>query len=189
MTTEPTPNEDGELRSETDQSIQQLILRINDRRHEGESRNDVIRRLLDETIEEVPIETVVKDVFNYFGHVASIAVDHVPPEEPTLIQITVYTGDVYDFVEDVPIHGSGRKRVVIETNDEDRFVVPFFIIATSDGPSGEMLERTPIYYSDSVLGAEPLPIAKGLERLRSKLGKSPQEIRAIMDDKRDGVDR
>lgn len=182
MTTESTNDEEPTER--TAQAAQRLIRRLDARRRNGEDRNDVIERLLDETIEEVPIETVIDDVFDHFDHVASIAVDHTQPEEPSSVQITVYTGDIFGFEygcdENVPLYSSGRSRVVIESSDGERFTVPFHLIATSTGPSPEMIERTPVYMSDNVLGAEPLSVEAGLDRLRSKLGKTTTEIRTMM---------
>lgn len=154
--------------------------RLDSRRHDGEDRNDVIRRLLDETIEEVSIETVVGDIFEYFDHVACIDVAIKRPERPTSLRFTVFTGDVYGYEEDVSLHDSGRKRVAVETSDGERFVVPFFIVATSDGPSYETISRTPLYYSDNIVGTDPMDVDEGLDRLRSKLGKSVDEIREML---------
>ena len=178
MTTESVNEEDSTER--TAQAAQRLKRRLDARRRDGEDRNDVIERLLNETIEEVPIETVIDDVVDHFDHVASIAVNHTQPEEPNSLQITVYTGDVFGYDENVPLYSSGRSRVVTKASNGERFTVPFFITATSDGPSPEMIERTPVYMSDNVLGADPLSVEDGLDRLRSKLGKTTTEIRTMM---------
>lgn len=158
-----------------------LLNRLDSRRNEGETRIDVVERLLDETVVEVPIEDILTEALDHFDHVSGITV-HLPfPERMSSLHVTVNTGDIDEHHVDGPLHYSGRHHASITNLDGERFVIPFTVVASVDGPSCmETIESTPVYVADSVVDADPLTLEDGLERLRRKVGKSFDEIREML---------
>lgn len=146
-----------------------LPSRLDRRREVGETTNDVIERLLDETIEAVPIETIVKDIIDYYDDIHAIIVHHTDPVET--MEISVYTDDVGNAGEMGPLYDAGRIQAGFETQSGDRIAVPFFIVSCNGEPDiQEESGITPIYVPES--GSVDLPLAEGLDRLRSKVEES-----------------
>lgn len=183
MTRNENSSTGGESNRPSDEQAKQVAVRLNGRRQAGETRADVIERLLDETVEDVPLPTVINEIFSQFDHVASIDVGHPNPESPTMLTITVYTGDADGYEDTVDIYRSGRYRAVIENESGERFTPSFDIIATVTGPSGmNTAGRTCVYMAEQVIGAEPQSVDDGLATLQQKLGKSSDEVEAMVTD-------
>lgn len=126
------------------------------------------------------IREIIGKLFNRFDHVASVCVDHPNVEDPGLVFITVYTSEAGGFGEQISLYDSEEVLATIENAEEERFTLPFEIIATWDGPTSEMMERTPVYMSENVLGAKPISVDDGIAHLQAKLGKPRDEVRELV---------
>lgn len=164
--------------------------RLETRRKDDESVDALIQRLLDETAEEVALESLLNHILDHYDHVAGIRVDHPTSEDPSYIHIKVFTGDVrehrdeWEFIRTSAQFDAATTHVVIEDEEGDvSHTLPFQVFADPDGPTGETIGMTPVYVADDVVGSEPLSLEAGLARLRAKIGKSADEIRAEMEDR------
>lgn len=151
--------------------LDSLILhRLLDRQIDGESFDEVIERLLDATVEEVPIESVVDDIFAHYDHVAGIGVMVTDNENPSWAHIVVSTADVPDIEEPAPLYRSGRYRLTVGNAGDVQCSIPFLITAEPYGPMFETIGTTPIFIDGEIA------LDDGLDRLRSKLGRSADEL-------------
>lgn len=149
----------------------ETIRRLRNRRVEGENVDDIVTRLLDETIEEVSIETIVEEIFSHYEHIAGIAVELTDVEEPTMAHITVATADVATYEDPAGVFQSGRYRLVVEENGSHRCSLPFRVVAARDGLKYETVSTTPLYHADELSPAD------GIERFKEKLSRSLDELR------------
>ncbi|WP_133412276.1 hypothetical protein [Natrarchaeobaculum sulfurireducens] len=160
---------------------EQTLERLEARRTVTEDYDDVVNRLLDATVVEHSIETIIHDLVDHFeGYVAGIAVGHSCVENPGLLTITAYTADANGYEDLVSLYESEVVRAVIETADGNEINARVNIIATCSGPQSEMMGTTPVYIAENVIGLEPVEIDDGLERLREKIGQPYDEVRKMM---------
>ena len=99
--------------------------------------------------------------------------------------IRVHTGEAESLEEYPDIYNQGNEYARIETDDET-YVVFVRVMATFDGPGTfETMERTTLYMSDDTLGAEPVSLEEGLDRLQAKIGMDLQEFREWQETQRE----
>jgi len=145
-----------------------------------ESCDDVLTRLLDDAVQNVPVEDIMRELLSQFEDAVSISVDPTPPNEaPRKLLITVYTGEA-SFEEHVSLFPGKESRATIESNAGDEFCLPFHIVATCGGPKAETMSTTPVYATDSILGMDPVSLDEGLDQLRTKIGKPRDELRELV---------
>lgn len=144
--------------------------RLNRRAREGEQTyEEIIERLLDETITEVELEEVIKTVIDHFDDVVYVRVDHpFPVENGSLLFITVSAGDIVDFEESVEVFGPEHRVVIDPENEFETLRLDFEIQVEPYLPSAiETRNVTPVYLEKQ--NGEHLDLDVGLERLRDKL--------------------
>jgi hypothetical protein len=144
------------------------VLKLKDRAREtDETLDDVINRLLDETVLEVSLDEVIETVVEEYEDIACIVVNH--PELGDLnIGIQVFTPDADSDYEAADLY-SPKDQVCIERGD-DPVRRNFGIFATCDGPETRNTTfRTTIYMADNVVGASSLELDTGLTYLKEKL--------------------
>jgi hypothetical protein len=160
----------------------ETLRRLESIRKADENADEAITRMLDNAVEKVPIETIMTDLLDRFEDVASINVNlSASSENPGMLLISVHTGDA-GWEDNITFREGKESRAVIESKAGEQFCLPFDIIATCDGPKRESIGTTPIYMTDDVLGAEPVTLDEGLDQLRAKIGKSRDELRAMVYD-------
>lgn len=150
---------------------QKTIRRIRKRQAEGESADDIVSRLLDNTIEEVCLETIVNEIRSHYDHVAGIAVELSDVEEPTMAQISVATADAFPYEDPAEVFQSGRYRLAVEEDGCRLCSLPFTVVAAPDGMKFETVATTPVYEHDELSPAD------GIKRFKEKLGLSRDELR------------
>lgn len=160
----------------------QTLRRLESIRKADENCDETITRLLDNAIENVPIEKILTDLLNRFDDAVNINVDLVSQyENPGKMIISVHTGEV-GLEENINMFNGTEVRAVIESQAGEQFCLPFDVIATCDGPKTETLSTTPVYMTDSVVRADPITLDEGLNQLRAKIGKSSDELRELVYD-------
>ncbi|WP_336134239.1 hypothetical protein [Natronomonas amylolytica] len=160
----------------------QTLRRLNSIQKADESCDDVLTRLLDNAVKNVPIEEIMTDLLDQFEEAVSINVE-LPPQHPNpgKMFISVHTGNV-GLEEYVSLYDGTESRAVIESNAGDQFCLLFDVIATCDGPKMETMSTTPIYATNSILGTDSISLDEGLDQLRSKIGKPSEELRDLVND-------
>lgn len=134
------------------------------------------------TYTDVPIKTIMESLLCQYDETVSINVDLIPHyEDPQMMIISVHTGEA-GWEDNVTLPADKEIRAEIGSQAGEQFSLPFDIIATCDGPKGETISTTPVYTTDSVLGLEPVTLDEGLDQLRTKIGKSNQELRELVSD-------
>lgn len=143
---------------------------------EDHSYEDVVNRLLDETIEHITLEEVIDVTIERYDleNISCINLNH-----PTLVSgrlgfltVTIYTGEAEtyeDYLEDFgPEH-----RIQMEIDDQQITDIEFDVMATFDGlHTMDDRQATLIYLSDSVFGAsDSIDIDEGLDNFRDKVRK------------------
>ncbi|WP_348609757.1 hypothetical protein [Halobaculum rarum] len=185
----------------------QTLHRLISIRKEDDTWDTSITRLLDNAIQNVPIEEILRDLLNQFEDAVSINVVPTPQyerplreirnqledgvsisanptpqyEDPGRLIISVHTGEV-SFEENVSLYAGTESCAMIESNTGEEFCLPFDIIATCDGPKSETMSTTPVYATDSILGMEPISLDEGLDQLRTKIGMPRDELRELDSD-------
>lgn len=160
----------------------QTLRRLESIRKADENCDKTITRLLDNAIENVPIEKILTDLLNRFDDAVNINVDLVSQyENPGKMIISVHTGEV-GLEENINMFNGTEVRAVIESQAGEQFCLPFDVIATCDGPKRETLSTTPVYMTDSVFRVDPITLEEGLNQLRAKIGKSTDELQELVHD-------
>ncbi|WP_312908213.1 hypothetical protein [Natronosalvus caseinilyticus] len=160
----------------------QTLRRLESIRKDDENCDDVLTRLLDNAVQNVPIEEILRDLLSQFEDAVSIDVDLSSRyKNPGMLIISVHTGEV-SFEENVSLYAGKESRAMIESKVGEQFYLPFDIIATCDGPKRETMSTTPVYATDSILGMEPVSLDEGLDQLRTKIGKPRDELRELVND-------
>lgn len=143
-----------------------------------ESLDQIIRRLLDETIEEVSLESVLERLVDHYDQVVGISV-HMGSSDPVgLIIIKVCAADALSSGDEgvldgpAPPYNTSKTRLVIEDAETDtRHVVPFEVVEATYPPGGEQIAGTAIAYRpDGYVNAEPVSLSEGIKRVRAELG-------------------
>jgi len=145
-----------------------------------ESCDDVLTRLLDDAVQDVPMEEILRDLLSQFEEAVSIDVDLLPySENPGEMIIMVHTGEA-SLEDAVSLYPGKESRAMIESNAGDQFCLPFDIVATCAGPRAETMSTTPVYATDNIRGMEPVSLDEGLDQLRTKIGMSSDELRELV---------
>lgn len=160
----------------------QTLRRLDSIQKDDESFDETLTRVLDNAVENAPIENILTVLLCQFEDAVNVNVEMLPScEKPGMMMISVHTGEV-GWEEDVTLYEGKEARAVIESQAGEQFCLPFDIVATCDGPKRETIGTTPVYMTDSVLGLEPITLDEGLDQLRMKVGKSNEELREIVYD-------
>lgn len=174
--------EDAEHTDEDIAVEAQTLRRLASIQKDDESWDDTLTRVLDNAVENAPIENILTVLLCQFEDAVNVNVDMQPLcEKPGMMLISVHTGEV-GWEEDITLYEGKEARAVIESQAGEQFCLPFEIIATCDGPKRETIGTTPVYMTDSVLGLEPITLDEGLDQLRMKVGKSNEELRELVYD-------
>ena len=178
-------HEDADQSAHADDDIileAETLRRLESIRKTDENADEAITRMLDNAVQKVPIEKLITDLLSRFEDAVNINVDPVPEHEnPGMLIISVHTGNA-GLEDNITLYEGKESRAVIESEAGEQFCLPFDVIATCDGPKRESIGTTPVYMSDSVVGAEPVALDDGLDQLRAKIGKPNDEIRALVYD-------
>lgn len=138
-------------------------------REDEQTCEDVINRLLDDTIITVELTEVIEQSLDQFQDVPSITVNHLPTHErPEEIVISLYTGEANSYEEYLDLY-SPDHQIVIDRDDET-FTVPFHVKAYFEGPvTWDSTENTTIHLPEGVFGVEPVNLDDGIAYLQNKL--------------------
>jgi len=146
--------------------------RLRRRAKNGErTYDDVIIRLLNESSTKITLVEVIETAMNQYDHVASITVDHISTHEDSYyLMIWIYTGEADRLEEPVDLFSQEYQIVIDFGKAEKPLYLDFDVIATYSGPNTmDTGTRTPVYMSDSVIGAPQLDLDAGLAYLNEKL--------------------
>lgn len=144
-------------------------------RDDDESYDDVIKRLLEKTEHPNSLYYVVEQAIEQYDDVASVRVSHPwnisDSDEKGTVIITVYTGEAETFEEHFePLSPDNKVRLPRGPTMEETEPLRYECIATFDGPQTmDTDEQTVVYMDESVIGAEPVELEEGIEKLGDKL--------------------
>lgn len=139
------------------------------------SYDDVIKRLLEKTENSNSLYHLVEQAIEQYDDVASVRVSHPwnidDSAEPGTVIITVYTGEAETFEEHFePLSSDSKVLLPRGSGMGETKPLRYECIATFDGPQTmDTDEQTIVYMDDSVIGAEPIELADGVEKLGDKL--------------------
>ncbi|WP_254863130.1 hypothetical protein [Halovivax gelatinilyticus] len=161
---------DTAAQSGSNKPAENIAFRIDNRRREGESREDVINRCLDETVESVTLEEVTAAIEEEFDEISCVRfAAHVPIDETGLVIFTVHTPEAFDFDEREFAFGTDRYRLVFPDIDGLDREYEFGVEASEFSPGDERLsDYTHVYRADHFESLAPLTFAEGLESLRTR---------------------
>lgn len=157
---------------------QEILTRLQGRAREDESIEDVIERLLDKTKKDVGLKPVIRNAIDEYESVCCVYVNHPtkPEEPPTFLDIAVYSDEAEAMMDYADIWGP-EYRIIVRKDDGELRRLQFRVYGTIDGPqSKDTREGTPVYMDDDVIGAEPIPLKEGIERLREKITETNHEF-------------
>lgn len=131
---------------------------------EGESTEEIINRLLDETAPKVELKQVVETAIEQYEHVPQVAVEHRPLEEPRDLVILVWGANcVEEGLDALP----AEAHVVISTNN-GAMQLPVEMRGLGYlPPSRDSRTRTTVY--QEVDNEIRVDIEAGVEYLKEKL--------------------
>lgn len=154
---------------------EELTRRLHRRAKPEETVEDVCTRLLNETINEMDLETVLSTIHNQVESPISIYVTHLPSvNKPTQLEIVVYTSEA-DGLEDPVDLFEPHQQIVIERDDGETLRLPFSVRASCGGPKDrDTTMGTPVYMHENVLGPRPLDLEVGTTYLKNKLANPDQ---------------
>jgi hypothetical protein len=151
------------------------LCRLMEVQMDNETPDDTLTRLLDDAIEHVPIETVLTDLLDEFENPAGVDVNMAVREgEPGLLLIIVYA-DRWGWEKHFTLYEGTEARAVIESEEGEEFHQPFDIRTAPAATMGKTPPTSPVYMADDIDGFDPLALEDGLDQLRAKVGKSPDE--------------
>lgn len=158
----------------------QTIRRLGVIQKETESCDDTITRLLDDAIEEVPIETILTDLLDRFDNVGGICVDETSWQKyHGMLTITVFTAEE-PIESSVSLYEGQETRALIESKDGNQFSLQYDIVTSPYGPKYEMIGTTPVYAPESNQDSDGITIDEGVDRLRTKIDMSSSERRELL---------
>lgn len=159
---------------------EQTLRRLESIKTPGKSYNEILNRVLDDAIKNVPVKDLMTYLQVMFENAVGITVTLHGTENPRMSLITIYTD--HGMEKKVSLYEQREARLVIESQTGERHCLPFHVYTTSSGPKTESIDTTPIYMADNALGKEPVTLKQGLNRLQAKIGKPHDEVRELVHD-------
>ena len=146
---------------------QNTVVKLRNRRREtDQTLDDIVSRLLDETVKGVTLDEVIETVTEEYENIACIVVHHLRGDAH--LSIKVFTPDIDTDYEVADLY-SPNHQIRIE-RDDDSVRWGFELIATCEGPeTWNNTSSTTIYMADNVHNANPLDLETGLKYLKEKL--------------------
>jgi len=146
-----------------------LLKRLEQRKRENEdSIEEVVQRLLNESINEIKLGSVIETVVNRFADIVSITIGHQPTHyEPAQINIAVCTKDAAKIQKPLPLFSPDHQIPINRANQTN--LTPFTIQLGLNGPLLLNTKHyTTIYLSGNLYNKDPVKLYDGLAYLEYK---------------------
>ncbi|MCU4744226.1 hypothetical protein [Natronoglomus mannanivorans] len=146
---------------------QETKRRLFHRRRTDETFDDMINRLLDETIVEMTLKETIEAARNEYDDITAISVNHPGLTETGLLYVKIWSPEIMDGGEANVF--SPSHRVVIERDGETVRMVPVVIEGMYFPDLADNQDTTTIYLEDLGAKHNPVALAEGIDHLRNKL--------------------
>ena len=143
-------------------------LRLFNRQRTSESIDDMINRLLDETIIEMTVEEMIETARENYDNISAITVDHPGLPDAGILFVNIWSPEIIDVGEAnvfTPSH-----RVVIERENETVRMQPVVVEEVYSPNVADDQDTTPVYIED-LQSNELIELAEGIEYFKNKLQK------------------
>lgn len=143
-------------------------IRLFHRRRTSETIDDMINRLLDETIVEMTVEEMIETASENYDDISAITVNHQELPDSGLLYVKIWSPEIMVGGEAnvfTPSH-----RVVIERENETARMQPVVVEDMYSPNVTDDQDTTPVYIEDLESNAL-IELAEGIENLKNKLQK------------------